>query len=207
MRFEPAQSLSSNLGKIVRINSDGSNPADNPFVGKEGARGDIWSYGHRNILAAVVDPATRRLWAFEMGPQGGDEINLIQAGKNYGWPLVSNGDNYFSAPIPDHVTRKDLEEPIRSWVPVVSPSGAMVYNGALFPSWRGSVLLGGLSSQALVRITFDEDRVANEERINMGRRIRDVAQTSDGAILVIVDEKNGDLLRLTPSAAARPRSQ
>jgi glucose/arabinose dehydrogenase len=203
MRFEPAQRLTSNLGKIVRINPDGSIPSDNPFAGKEDARGDIWSYGHRNILAAVVDPTSKRFWAFEMGPLGGDEINLIQAGKNYGWPLVSNGDNYNSSPIADHASRKDLEAPVRSWTPVVSPSGAMVYSGALFPAWRGNVFIGGLSSMALVRLTFDEARVANEERINMGRRIRDVLQAPDGAILVIVDHKSGDLLRLTP--AARPR--
>jgi aldose sugar dehydrogenase len=203
MRFDPAQSLASNLGKIVRINPDGSIPTDNPFVSTEGARGDIWSYGHRNILAAVADPNSRRFWAFEMGPLGGDEINLIQAGKNYGWPLVSNGDNYASAPIADHPTRKDVEAPVRTWTPVVSPSGALVYNGALFPSWRGSVLLGGLSSQALVRLTFDEARVANEERINMGRRIRDVIQAPDGAILVIVDDRSGDLLRVTPAQPSR----
>ena len=200
MRFEPAQSLTSNLGKIVRINPDGSIPSDNPFVAKEGARGDIWSYGHRNVLAAVADPTSRRFWAFEMGPLGGDEINLIQAGKNYGWPLVSNGDNYNNSPIADHPSRKDLEAPVRSWTPVVSPSGAMVYSGALFPAWRGNVFVGGLSSMALVRLTFDEARVANEERINMGRRIRDVLQAPDGAILVIVDHKSGDLLRLTPEA-------
>lgn len=201
MRFDPAQSHASNLGKIVRINPDGSIPKDNPFAGKEGALGDIWSYGHRNILAAVADPNSRRFWAFEMGPLGGDEINLIQAGKNYGWPLVSNGDNYASSAIPDHPTRKDVEAPVRTWTPVVSPSGAIVYNGALFPAWRGNVLVGGLSSQALVRLTFDEARVANEERINMGRRIRDVIQAPDGAILLIVDDRSGDLLRVTPSTA------
>ena len=199
MRFEPAQQLSSNLGKIVRINSDGSIPSDNPFVGKDGARGDIWSYGHRNILAAVVDPATRNLWAFEMGPLGGDELNLVKAGKNYGWPLVSNGDNYASSSIPDHPTRKDLEAPVRTWTPVISPSGAMVYDGPLFSGWRGSVFVGGLSSHALIRLTLDSERVANEERIDMKRRIRDVIQAADGAILVIVDDKRGDLLRLTPS--------
>jgi glucose/arabinose dehydrogenase len=196
MRFEPAQSLASNLGKVVRINPDGSLPADNPFAGKEGARGDIWSYGHRNVLAAVVDPATKRLWVFEMGPLGGDEVNNIQAGKNYGWPLVSNGDNYNSSPIADHPSRRDLEAPVRTWTPVVSPSGAMVYSGAMFPAWRGSVFVGGLSSRALVRLTFDGDRVATEERINTGRRNRDVAEAPDGSIYVIVDDKSGDLLRL-----------
>jgi aldose sugar dehydrogenase len=199
MRFDPAQSLASNLGKIVRINPDGSIPSDNPLVNKEGARGDIWSYGHRNILAAAIDPSTKKLWAFEMGPLGGDELNLIQPGKDYGWPSVSNGDNYASAAIPDHATRREFQPPVRSWTPVISPSGAMFYNGPLFAAWRGSVLVGGLSSQSLIRITFDGERVANEERIYMGRRIRDVLPLPDGAILAIVDAAKGSLLRITPS--------
>lgn len=198
MRFDPAQSLTSNLGKIVRINTDGSNPSGNPFAGKEKSRGDIWSYGHRNILAAAVDPASGKLWAFEMGPLGGDELNLIQAGKNYGWPVVSNGDNYASSSIPDHPTQKDFQEPVRTWTPVISPSGAIFYSGALFPAWRGSILVGGLSSQALIRITLDGERVSNEERIDMKRRIRDVIQAPDGALLLIVDDRKGDLLRVTP---------
>ena len=200
MRFDPAQSLASNLGKIVRINTDGSLPNDNPFVGKEGARGDIWSYGHRNILAAAIDPSSGQLWAFEMGPLGGDELNLVQPGKNYGWPLVSNGDNYSGPMIPDHPTRKEFQAPVRTWTPVISPSGAVFYTGSLFTGWRGSALVGGLSSQALIRLTLDGERVAIEERVDMKRRIRDVIQTPDGAILLIVDDKNGDLLRLTPAA-------
>ncbi len=204
MRFEPAQSLASNLGKVLRINPDGSIPKDNLFAGKEGARGDIWSYGHRNILAAAIDPTSGRLWAFEMGPLGGDEVNLIEPGRNYGWPLVSNGDNYGGPSIPDHPTRKEFQEPVRTWTPVVSPSGALFYTGGLFPQWRGSVLVGGLSSQALVRLTFDGERVAIEERIDMGRRIRDLIQAPDGAILLIVDGREGDLLRLAP-AEAKPR--
>ena len=205
MRFDPAQSLASNLGKVVRINRDGSIPNDNPFVGKEGARGDIWSYGHRNILAAAIDPASGRLWAVEMGPLGGDELNLIEPGKNYGWPFVSNGDNYSGPMIPDHPTRREFQAPVRSWTPVISPSGAIFYTGSLFTGWRGSMLVGGLSSQALIRLALDGERVAIEERINMKRRIRDVIQTADGAILVIVDAKSGDLLRLTPAAAAQAK--
>jgi glucose/arabinose dehydrogenase len=201
MRFDPAQSLASNLGKVVRINPDGTTPADNPFAGKEGALRDIWSYGHRNILAAAIDPSSGRLWAFEMGPLGGDELNLVQPGKNYGWPLVSNGDNYSGPSIPDHPTRRELQPPVRTWTPVISPSGATFYNGTLFPGWRGSVLVGGLSSQALIRLALDGERVAIEERVDMKRRIRDVIQTPDGALLLIVDGKSGDLLRLTPAAA------
>ncbi len=198
MRFDPAQSLASNLGKVVRINPDGSVPADNPFQGKEGSRGDIWSYGHRNILAAAVDASTGRLWVVEMGPLGGDELNLIERGKNYGWPLVSNGDNYSGPMIPDHPTRREFQAPVRTWTPVISPSGATFYRGALFTGWRGSMLVGGLSSQALVRFSLDGERVAIEERINMGRRIRDVIEAPDGSLLLIIDNKSGDLLRLTP---------
>lgn len=200
MRFDPAQDLASNLGKVVRINPDGSVPSDNPFNGKDGARGDVWSYGHRNMLAAAFD-SSGRLWVVEMGPLGGDELNLVERGKNYGWPLVSNGDNYDSSQIPDHPSRKDVQGPVRTWTPVISPSGAAFYTGALFPAWRGSLFVGGLSSQALVRLALDGGLVAVEERINMGRRIRDVLQAPDGAILVIVDDRKGDLLRLTPAAA------
>ena len=199
MRFDPAQSLASNLGKVVRINPDGSIPDDNPFVGEEDARGDIWSYGHRNILSAAIDPSSGRLWAFEMGPLGGDELNLVEPGRNYGWPLVSNGDNYGGPSIPDHPTSEEFQAPIRTWTPVISPSGATFYNGSLIPEWQGSMLIGGLSSQALVRLVLDGERVAMEERIDMERRIRDVIQAPDGAILVIVDDENGDLLRLTPA--------
>ncbi len=204
MRFDPAASLKSNLGKVVRINSDGSIPADNPFAGVDTARGDIWSYGHRNMLAAAFDP-TGRLFVFEMGPLGGDELNLIQRGRNYGWPFVSNGDNYAGPPIPDHPTRRDLTAPLRTWTPVIAPSGALFYSGAMFSGWRGSALVGGLATQSLVRFQLDGERVGTEERVFMGRRIRDVAQTPDGALLVIVDAKSGDLLRLT--ATPRPRPQ
>ncbi|MFL5639941.1 MAG: PQQ-dependent sugar dehydrogenase [Gemmatimonadaceae bacterium] len=197
MRFDPAASLKSNLGKVVRINPDGSMPTDNPFAGTDTARADIWSYGHRNILAAAFDPSGR-LWAMEMGPLGGDELNLIQRGKNYGWPFVSNGDNYAGPSIPDHATRRDLTAPVRSWVPVIAPSGALFYSGAMFPTWRGSLVAGGLATQSLIRLQLDgEQRVGVEERLFMGRRIRDVAQAADGALLVIVDAKDGDLLRLT----------
>jgi glucose/arabinose dehydrogenase len=203
MRFDPAASLKSNLGKVIRINPDGSTPADNPFAGTDTARADIWSYGHRNMLAAAFDPSGR-LWVLEMGPLGGDELNLIQRGKNYGWPFVSNGDNYAGPSIPDHATSRVYTPPVRSWTPVIAPSGALFYSGAMFPAWRGSLLAGGLATQSLIRLQLDgETRVGLEERVFMGRRIRDVAQAADGSIFVIVDDKSGDLLRLT--ASARPR--
>jgi glucose/arabinose dehydrogenase len=199
MRFDPAQSMASNLGKVVRINPDGSIPSDNPFVNREGARGDIYSAGHRNILSAAINPSDGRLWVVEMGPRGGDELNLIQAGKNYGWPLVCDGDNYAGPMIPDHATRRDLEAPVRSWTPVISPSGAMFYTGSMFSGWKGSALVGGLSSQAIIRLTFSGDQVAIEERIAMRRRIRDLIQAPDGAILALVDARSADLLRLIPA--------
>jgi glucose/arabinose dehydrogenase len=198
MRFDPAQDLSSNLGKVVRINRDGSIPKDNPFAGKPDARGDIWSLGHRNILAAAIHPSTGQLWAFEMGPLGGDELNIIEPGKNYGWPVVSDGVNYDKSDIPDHRTRPEFTAPVRTWTPVISPSGAVFYDGKLFP-WRGDVIVGGLSSKALVRLTLDGNKVISEERVDMQKRIRDVLQMPDGALLVITDDKNGELLRLTPA--------
>lgn len=202
MRFDPAQNLNSNLGKIVRINPDGSNPADNPFTSQEKARGDLWSAGHRNVLSAAVHPTSGALWVWEMGPLGGDELNVIEGGKNYGWPIVSNGDNYDSSTIQDHPARKDFVAPIRSWTPVISPSGALFYAGTLFP-WRGNVLIGGLSSKAIVRLTVDGTRITNEERIDMNMRVRDLVETSDGAVLLITDDKNGALLRLTPATGGR----
>ena len=152
----------------------------------------------RSIACAA---ASGQLWVMEMGPLGGDELNVIAAGKNYGWPIVSNGDNYDSSTIPDHPAHKEFEAPIRSWTPVISPSGMLFYGGSLFPAWRGNVLVGGLSSQAIVRLTVDGTRIANEERIAMRRRIRDVIEAPDGAVLVLVDAKSGELLRLTPQAA------
>jgi glucose/arabinose dehydrogenase len=199
MRFDPAQQLSSSLGKVLRINSDGSIPADNPFASRQGARGDIYSYGHRNMLAATFD-ANGRLWVIEMGPLGGDELNLIQPGRNYGWPQVSNGDNYAGPSIPDHPTKKEYQEPVRTWTPVVSASGALLYTGAMYPAWRNSLIAGGLSSMSIIRLVIDGERVAHEERIWMGRRIRDVLQMPDGSIVAIVDDKTkGDLLRLAPT--------
>ena len=201
MRFDPAQSLASNLGKVVRINRDGSIPKDNPFAGKSDARGDVWSRGHRNMLAAAVHPETGQLWVVEMGPLGGDELNLIEPGANYGWPIVSDGDNYDKSPIPDHGTRPEFKAPLRTWTPVISASGALFYDGSLFP-WRGNLVLGGLSSKAVIRLTIDGGKVTAEERIDMQRRIRDVIQSRDGALLVITDDQKGELLRLTPSSTS-----
>jgi glucose/arabinose dehydrogenase len=199
MRFDPAQDPSSNLGKVVRINTDGSAPKDNPFATRERARPEIWSLGHRNMLAAAIHPQTSQLWVWEMGPLGGDELNIIQPGKNYGWPIVSNGDNYDRSPIPDHPTHPEFEAPVRTWTPVISPSGAAFYRGSLFP-WRDNALVGSLSAKALVRMTLEDTRVVDEERIQLGQRIRDVIEAGDGSVLVVTDDRNGALLRLRPAA-------
>ena len=201
MRFDPAQSVSSNLGKVIRINRDGTIPKDNLLAEKSDARGDIWSLGHRNMLAAAVHPGTGQLWVVEMGPLGGDELNVVERGGNYGWPVVSNGDNYDKSAIPDHPTRPEFRGPIRTWTPVISPSGALFYDGSLFP-WRGNLVVGGLSSKALIRLTVSGSSVTAEERIDMQRRIRDVVQARDGALLVITDDQKGELLRLTPASTS-----
>ena len=198
-RFDPAQDAATNVGKVVRINPDGSIPADNPFARKQGVRPDVWSLGHRNPLGAAIHPKTKALWIHEMGPKHGDELNIPEPGKNYGWPVVSNGDNYDGTPIPDHATRPELAEPAAYWHPAISPSGFAFYTGSLFPQWGGSALIGGLSSEALIRLTLDGNKVKEEERIPMQRRIRDVAQAPDGAVLVLIDAKDGALLRLTPA--------
>ena len=196
MRFDPAQDAAANLGKVVRINTDGSAPKDNPNSGKSGAPAEVWSMGHRNMLAIAVHPSGQ-LWVLEMGPLGGDELNMVQRGANYGWPVVSDGDNYDKSPIPDHKTRTEFQAPVKTWTPVISPSGALFYDGAMFP-WKGDLIVGGLSSQAIVRLTLDGGQVKNEERLNMGRRMRDVVQAADGAILAVTDDKQGELLRLSP---------
>ena len=181
MRFDPAQDPKSTLGKVVRIDSKGSE--------------EIWSSGHRNMLAIAQQPSGQ-LWVLEMGPLGGDELNLVEKGKNYGWPVVSEGVNYDKSAIPNHKTRPEFAAPVKTWTPVISPSGALFYDGAMFP-WKGDLIVGGLSSQAIIRLTLDGNTVKNEERLNMGRRMRDVLQAADGAIIAVTDDKNGELLRLT----------
>jgi glucose/arabinose dehydrogenase len=188
------------LGKIVRIHPDGSVPADNPFQGKAGVHPDIWSLGHRNPLGAAIHPATRALWIHEMGPWNGDEINVPEPGRNYGWPVVSNGENYDGSPIPDHPTRPDLAAPLYYWHPAISPSGLAFYTGTLFPKWKDNVLVGGLSSEDLFRLTLQDGQVRSEERLGLRRRIRDVIQAPDGSVWVLKDGKDGELLRLAPAA-------
>ena len=194
-----AQRLDSHFGKIVRINPDGSVPRDNPFVGRRGARPEIWSSGHRNILSAALD-GRGRLWEIEMGPRGGDELNRPQAGKDYGWPTIGYGEEYSGAPIHKTTQAPGMEQPVYYWDPVISPSGMTIYSGKLFPEWRGNVFVGGLSGKALVRLVMNGDRVAGEERLltERGARIREVVEGPDGALYLLTDAQKGSLLRIAP---------
>jgi glucose/arabinose dehydrogenase len=194
-----ARDLGSHFGKIVRVLPDGSVPEDNPYVGRSGARPEIWTSGHRNILSAALD-AQNRLWIVEMGPRGGDELNLVEKGKDYGWPTIGYGEEYSGARIHDATQAQGLEQPVYYWDPVISPSGLTIYSGELFPEWKGNFFIGGLSSTALVRLVLKDDRVVGEERLlrDRGARIREVVQGPDGALYVLTDERDGKLLKLTP---------
>ena len=199
-QFTPAQDMTSNAGKILRLNDDGSPAAENPFADKGGVAAEVWSLGHRNVLGMAFD-SQGRLWAHEMGPRGGDELNLIERGANYGYPTVSNGDHYSGRSIPDHATRPEFKAPLISWTPVISPAGMVIYDGSLFPQWKGNIFIGGLSSRSLVRIAIDRSAAHEVERFNMGERIREVEQGPDGALWLLEDEENGRggrLLKLTP---------
>lgn len=195
-KFEPAQNLSNHLGTIAHLNPDGSIPEDNPFVGREDAEGAIWSYGHRNIESAAMHPETGQLWIAEMGPRGGDELNLPEAGRNYGWPVVSWGEHYNGNDIPDPPTRPDFADAAVHWTPVISPSGMAFYTGEAFPAWQGSALIGGLTAQGIVRV--DGNAEAEAERIPLGTRIRDVEQGPEGNVYVLTDQQNGKVMRLSP---------
>jgi glucose/arabinose dehydrogenase len=196
-KFQPAQDLSNDLGKIVRINPDGSVPKDNPFVGQEGKLPEIWSYGHRNPQGAAIHPVTGKLWEAEFGPFGGDELNIPEVGKNYGWPVVSWGKNYDGSEIPAPPTHPEFTDAIYHWNPVISPSGITFYTAGAIPGWKGNLLLSGLSSASITRLSLDGEKIVGEERIPMGTRIRDVVQGPDGAVYALTDEENGEILRLS----------
>jgi glucose/arabinose dehydrogenase len=196
---EAAQDLAVTIGKIVRINPDGSAPRDNPFVGREGVRPEIWSYGHRNVQAATLDVGGE-LWTVEHGARGGDELNNPQPGRNYGWPVITYGVDYSGARIGVGTSRPGMEQPLYYWDPVIAPSGALFYRGDRFPQWRGDLFVGSLQPGGLVRLRLASNRVALEERYTLEptERIRDVRQGPDGLIYLLTDNPRGRILRLEP---------
>lgn len=197
-KLTPAQDWKQDLGKVIRLNADGSVPPDNPFQDKGNLAKTFWSLGHRNLLGITFD-RQGQLWTHEMGPRHGDEFNLTHGGDNYGWPIVSWGDHYSGIPIPDHDTRPEFNAPEVFWVPTVAPSGLIIYDGALFPEWQGNAFIGGLRSESLIRIRIEGDKAEEVERFTMGNRIREVELGPKGAIWVLEDKKGAHLLRLTPS--------
>jgi glucose/arabinose dehydrogenase len=199
MRFsEQAQDLMSDLGKVVRINRDGSIPKDNPFVGRKDARPEIWSYGHRNVQAATLHPDTGALWTVEHGARGGDELNHPEGGKNYGWPIITYGIDYSGRKIGEGTAKAGMEQPVYYWDPVIAPSGMVVYTGTAYPGWKGSIFIGSLTPGALVRLTLQNGRVTGEQRFlgELGERIRDVQQGPDGLLYMVTDNPRGRVLRL-----------
>lgn len=194
-----AQNLRSHLGKIVRLNDDGSIPKDNPFRQTANANPAIWSYGHRNIQGLAFDPTTRRVWATEHGARGGDELNLVQAGQNFGWPVVTHSREYFGPEITTERSRPGMIDPKIVWTPATAPSGLAIYTGDRFPQWRGNLFAGGLVSRDVRRIALDPTgKVVSQEEINIGQRVRDVRQGPDGLLYILTDEPNGRLIRLEP---------
>ncbi|MEH6951326.1 PQQ-dependent sugar dehydrogenase [Nitrobacter sp. NHB1] len=198
---DQAQNLGVDNGKIARIAPDGSVPPDNPFVGRDGARPEIWSYGHRNGQGLAFNPATGDLWEIEHGPRGGDEVNIISKGKNYGWPVIGYGIDYNGAKIHDSTSKSGMEQPIKYWVPSIAPSGMAFYTGKLFPKWDGSLFTGALAGKMLVRLSLNGNSVTGEERLlrNLNERIRDVRQGPDGALWLLTDSSAGQILRVSPA--------
>lgn len=195
-----AQNLANHIGKVIRITRDGAVPPDNPFVNRSDARPEIWSLGHRNVQGATLHPETGLLYTIEHGARGGDEINQPQAGKNYGWPVITYGIDYSGAKIGEGTRKEGMEQPIFYWDPSIAPSGAMFYTGAAFPKWRGQLFTGALAGQLLARITLRNGQVVDETRHleKLGERIRDVVQGPDGFIYLLTDDRDGKLLRLVP---------
>ena len=194
---QPAQDLSQNLGKIIRLNDDGTVPDDNPFQNSGELAKTFWTTGHRNMLGIAID-RQGQLWAHEMGPRHGDEFNLIKKGENYGWPIVSWGNQYSGTDIPDHDTRPEFRQPETYWVPSIAPSGLIIYDGNLFESWHGDALIGGLVSKALIRVRIAGGSTFEIERFDMGNRIREVEQGPDGSIWILEDRSRARLRRLIP---------
>jgi glucose/arabinose dehydrogenase len=197
---DEAQNLENHLGKVLRVAPDGSIPRDNPFVGRDGAKPEIWSLGHRNIQAAAINPETGRLWTVEHGAKGGDEVNHPEAGKNYGWPVISYGVDYSGAKLGTGTAKEGMEQPVYYWDPSIAPSGMAFYTGDLFPEWKGDLLVGALAGKLLARLDLDGEQVVREERLlqNRGERIRDVRQGPEGALYLLTDSVKGRVLKLTP---------
>lgn len=194
------QDLSTGIGKVMRVNADGSAPTDNPFVDRAGAKPEIWSYGHRNVQAAALDPATGELWTVEHGARGGDELNHPEAGRNYGWPVITYGVDYSGVKIGEGVAKEGMEQPVYYWDPVIAPSGMAFYDAEAFPGWKGSILIGSLGTGSLVRLGMADGRVTSEERYEIlgGQRVRDVQVGPDGLIYLVTDEDDGALVRVRP---------
>jgi aldose sugar dehydrogenase len=199
---DEAQNLANHLGKVIRIAPDGSAPPDNPFIGRDGAKPEIWSYGHRNEQGLAINPANGELWEIEHGPRGGDEVNIVAKGKNYGWPVIGFGIDYSGAKIHEATARDGMEQPVKYWVPSIAPSGAAFYSGKLFPKWNGSLFTGALAGKMLVRLQLNGNTVTGEERLlqNLYERIRDVRQGPDGALWLLTDNSAGRILRVSPAA-------
>jgi glucose/arabinose dehydrogenase len=197
-----AQDLVVGMGKIVRIHPDGTVPADNPFVGRAGVQPEIWSYGHRNVQGATLHPETGQLWIVEHGPRGGDELNRPEAGKNYGWPIITYGAEYWGPKIGEGTAKPGMEQPLYYWDPVIAPSGLLFYTGEAIPDWKGSLLIGSLRPGLLVRLRLADGRVALEERYlgDLGERIRDVRQGPDGHPYLLTDHSDGRILRVIPAS-------
>ncbi len=199
---DEAQNLGNHLGKLIRVAPDGSVPKDNPFIGRDGVKPEIWSYGHRNGQGLAINPASGELWEIEHGPRGGDEVNIIGPAKNYGWPVIGFGIDYNGAKIHESTAKDGMEQPIKYWVPSIAPSGMAFYTGELFPAWRGSLFTGALAGQMLVRLSLKGNAVTGEERLlqNLNERIRDVRQGPDGALYLLTDSSAGRILRVAPAA-------
>jgi glucose/arabinose dehydrogenase len=199
---ERAQALGTHYGKVVRIRQDGSVPRDNPFVGKGGVQPEIWSWGHRNVQAAAIHPATGKLWTVEHGARGGDEVNVPLAGRNYGWPVITYGRDYSGLRIGEGTAKAGMEQPVYYWDPSIAPSGMAFYTGSLFPEWKGNLFVGALRAAALHRLVLDGERVVGEEVLlaNLGERIRDVRSGPDGALWLLTDNPAGRVLRLVPAS-------
>ncbi len=198
---DKAQTLDNHQGKVIRVNADGTVPKDNPFVKTPGALPEIWSYGHRNMQGAAINPLTKKLWTGEHGPQGGDELNIDEAAKNYGWPVITYGENYGGGKIGEGTHKEGMEQPAYKWVPSIATAGFMFYTGDKFPQWKNNILLGSLKEQTLVRLVLDGDKIVKEERLlkkELGQRLRSVVQGPDGLIYLVTDESKGKILQLSP---------